>query len=103
MADEDDTTSWGNSCLDDAYNVGNGKTVEQRPHGKVLESSRRGWELIAQCVILHINSDQIVKARSWETQDTGDFLGVEQIGSFIPMNPHATKVISKKIIKGIAR
>jgi hypothetical protein len=28
---------------------------------------------------------------------------VEQIGGFVPMNPHATKVISKKIIKGIAR
>lgn len=47
VADENDPASWGHGCLDNTYNVGNGETVEQRPHGKVLKSSRRGGELIA--------------------------------------------------------
>jgi hypothetical protein len=44
-------------CLDNTDNVRNRETAEERPHGEVLEASRRGWELIAKGVVFHINAD----------------------------------------------
>lgn len=41
VTDEDDSPSRGNGSFENSDNVGNGKTAEEWPHGKVLEASGR--------------------------------------------------------------
>ena len=101
VTDENDAASRRDSSLDHADNVGDGQTSEQWPHGKVLEAGGRRGELIAQGVILHINADQVVKTRGREAEDTGDLLGVEQVGGLVPVDPHATEVVTQQIVEGI--
>lgn len=47
VADEDDAASGRNCGLNDANNVGDGQAGKERPESEVLETSRRGWELVA--------------------------------------------------------
>jgi hypothetical protein len=42
------------------------------PHGKVLEASRRGWELIAKSIVLHVNPDKIIESWSREAENARD-------------------------------
>jgi hypothetical protein len=103
MTGKDDATSWGDSSLYNSDHVGDSQAAEQRPHGEVLETSRRGWELVAECIVLHVDTDQVIKSRSREAQDTRDLLGMEQVGSLIPVNPHSSEVVAKKIVERIPR
>jgi len=102
VADEDDSACRRDGSFDNTDNVGNRETVEKRPHGKVLESGRRRWELVAESVVLHVDANKIVEARSREAQDTGNFLSVEQVGSLVPVNPHTSEIISKKIVQRVS-
>jgi len=101
VADENDTTSRRDGGFDDTDNVGDRQTVEQRPHGEVLESSRGGWELVAEGVILHIDANQVIQARSREAQNAGNLLGVEQVGGLVPVNPHTPEVVTQQVVQGV--
>uniref|UniRef100_A0A1Y1K5I4 Uncharacterized protein n=1 Tax=Photinus pyralis TaxID=7054 RepID=A0A1Y1K5I4_PHOPY len=101
VAHKDDSSSRRHGCLNNANNVWDGQAVEKRPHGKILEPSRGGRELVAESIVLHVNADQVVQPRSREAQNTRDFLGVEQVGSLIPMNPHASQIVAQEVVKGV--
>jgi hypothetical protein len=103
VRDEDDTARWRNSCFNDANDVRNRQAHEERPHGEVLESGWRRRELVAERIVLHVNADQVVQAGSWEAEDARDLLGMEQVGGLIPMDPHATEIVSKKVVERVAR
>lgn len=103
VAHEDDATSRGDGGFDDADNVGNGQAVEQRPHGKILESRWRGGELVAQGIVFHINADQVVQSGGRKAQDAGNLFGVEEVGGLVPVNPHAPEIVAQQIVEGIAR
>lgn len=102
MRDEDDSASGGDGSFNDSNNVGNRQTVEKRPHGEVLESSRGRRELVAKGIILHVDAHQIVQSRSREAQNARDLLGVEQVSSLVPVNPHTTEVITQQVVQRIA-
>lgn len=70
VADEDDAAGGRDGGLNDTNNVGDGETREQGPHGEVLEPSGRRRELVAECVVLHVNADKVVQPRRGEAQDT---------------------------------
>lgn len=95
MTDKDDPASWRHCGLDHADDVGDGQAGEQGPHGEVLETGGRRRELIAQGVVLHVDTNKIVQAWSREAQNSRDLFSVEKIGSLVPVNPHATQVISQ--------
>jgi len=59
--------------------------------------------LVAQCVVLHVDSNEVVKSRSWKTEDARDFFCVEEVGGFIPVNPHTTKIVAEEVVERIAR
>jgi hypothetical protein len=94
VTNKDDAASWGQGCLYYTNNVWDREAGEQGPHGKVLESGRRGGELIAQGVILHVDANQIIESGGWEAEYTRYFLGMEEIRCLVPVNPHATEVIA---------
>lgn len=100
---QNNPASWRYGCLDNADNVRDRETAEERPHGEVLETSRRGWELIAKGIVLHVNADQVVQTRRGEAEDSRNLFGMEQVGSFVPMDPHSAEVISQKIVERVAR
>lgn len=102
MTNENYTACWRYCRFNYTHNVRNRQTGEQRPHGKVLETCRRGWELVAQSIILHVDSHEIIQSRSRETQNTGYFLRMEKVGSLVPVDPHATEVISQQVVQRIA-
>lgn len=95
MTDKDDPASWRHCGLDHADDVGDGQAGKQGPHGEVLETGGRRRELIAQGVVLHVDTNKIVQAWSREAQNSRDLFSVEKIGSLVPVNPHATQVISQ--------
>ena len=94
VADKNDATGRRDRSLNDADNVRNRQTSEQWPHGKVLEAGGRRGELIAEGIVLHINADQIIETWGGEAEDAGDLLGVEQIGGLVPVDPHATEIVT---------
>ena len=59
--------------------------------------------MIAEGVILHVDADEIIQTRCRETQNAGNFFGMEQIGGLVPVNPHASKVVAQEIVEGIPR
>lgn len=103
VADEDDSASGRDSGLDDAHNVGDRQTAEERPHGEVLEARGRRRELIAQSIVLHVDADQVVESWSGETEDARHLLSVEQVSGLVPVDPHASKVIAKEVVEGVSR
>jgi hypothetical protein len=103
VADEDDSASGRDGSLNDTDDVGNRQTVEQGPHGEVLEPCGRRRKLVAEGIVLHVDAHKIVEAGSWEAQDARDLLGMEQIGGLIPVNPHASKIVSKEVVERITR
>ena len=103
MGDEDDAASWRQCCLYNANDVGDRQAGEEWPHGEVLESGWRGWELVAQSIILHVDPDQVVQSWCWEAENTGDFLGMEEVGGLIPVNPHATEVVAQQVVERVSR
>lgn len=98
MGDEYDPPSRGHSRFQDTDYVWNGQATEQWPHGEVLEARWGCRELVAQSIVLHINADEVIQAWSWKAQYPGDFLCVEQVCGLVPMNPHATEVVTKKVV-----
>lgn len=58
--------------------------------------------MVAQSVIFHVNSDQVIKSGSREAQDARYLLGVEQISCLVPVDPHAPQVVSKEVVQRIA-
>jgi hypothetical protein len=103
VRNENDAASRRDSCLEYTDNVRNAQAAEEWPHGEVLEASRRGGELIAQSVILHVDAHQIVESRCREAENARDLLSVEQVGSLVPVDPHPTQVVAKKIVQRVAR
>lgn len=101
VADKNDTASRRDGGFDDTDDVGDRQTVEQRPHGEVLESGRGGWELIAERVVLHIDANQVIQARSREAQNARNLLGVEQVGGLVPVNPHTTQVVAQQVVERV--
>lgn len=59
--------------------------------------------MVAQSIILHVDSDQIVQSWCWEAENAGDFFSMEEVGGLVPVNPHATKVVTEKVVKWISR
>ena len=58
--------------------------------------------MIAECIILHVNTNKIVQSWCWETEDTGHLLGVEEVGGLVPVNPHPSKIITQEVVKRIS-
>jgi hypothetical protein len=67
-----------------------------------LETGRRGRELIAESIVLHIDADEVVQSRSWEAENAGDFFGMEKVRCLVPVDPHATEVVSEEVVERIA-
>lgn len=103
MTNENDPTGWGDSRFDYANDVGDGQAGKQRPHGEVLEAGWRGWKLVAKSVVLHVDSDQVIQPGSWEAEDARHLLCMEQVCSFVPMDPHAAEVIAEEVVERISR
>lgn len=103
VADKYDAASGRYGSFNDSNNIGDGKTTKERPHGEVLESGRRRGELVAQGVILHIDTHKVVQTRSREAEDARDLLGMEKVGSLVPVNPHAPKIVAEKVVQWVAR
>jgi len=101
VTDENDTTGRRHSGLDNTDNVRDGQAGKERPHGEVLEAGGRRRELVAKGVILHIDTDKVIESRGGEAQDARDFLGVEQVRSLVPVNPHTPEVVTQQVIQGI--
>lgn len=59
--------------------------------------------MVAQSIILHVDPDQIVQSWCWEAENTGDLLGVEEVGGLVPVNPHATEVVSQQVVEWVSR
>ena len=94
VTDKDNSPSRRKSCLYHTNYIGNGETREERPHGEVLESSRRGRELVAKSIVLHVNADKVIESGSWETENARNLLGMEEICGFVPVNPHTSQIIA---------
>ena len=109
MGSQNDSRSRTESRLDNTNNIGDTQTTEQWPQEEILKSSWTGREVINQRIIFHVDSDKVVEAGCREVENTGNFLCMEEIGSFIPVlthvslarakryNPHGLKVIRQKI------
>ena len=59
--------------------------------------------MIAQGIVLHINSHEIIESRCGEAQNARHFFGMEEVGGLVPVDPHATEVIAKQIVQRIPR
>lgn len=101
VASENDATSGRDGCFDNTNDVRDRQAGEERPHGEVLESRGRRWELIAEGVILHVDADQVVQARSRETENARHFLGVKQVGGFVPVDPHASEIVTQQVVERV--
>jgi hypothetical protein len=101
VTDEDDATGRRDGRFDYTDDVGNRQTVEEGPHGEVLESGRRGWKLVAKRVVLHVDAHQVVQARGREAENSGNLLSVEQVGGLVPVNPHTSQIISEEVVKRV--
>lgn len=95
VTDEDDTASRRNSGLDHTNDVRDGETVKEGPHGEVLESGGRRRELVAEGVVLHVDANQVIETGGREAQNPRHLLGVEQVGSLVPVNPHSPQVVTQ--------
>ena len=58
--------------------------------------------MVAQSIILHVNSDQVVQSWCRKAENARDLLSMEQICSFVPVNPHATEVVAKKVVNRVS-
>ena len=103
MADEDNSARCRHGGLDHTHDIGNGKACEKWPHREVLKARRRGGELVAERVVFHIDPDQIIESRSWETENARYFFRVEEIRGLVPMYPHPPEVITQEIVQRIPR
>jgi hypothetical protein len=103
VRNENNAASRRDSCLEYADNVRNAQTAKEWPHGEVLEASWRGGELVAQSIILHVDAHQVVQSRCREAENSGDLLGMEQVSSLVPVDPHPAQVVAKKVVKRVAR
>lgn len=103
MTDEYDTSGRRDRRLDNTNDVRDRKTGPQGPHGEVLESRGRRRELVAESIVLHVDPNQIIQPRRRETEDSRDFFGVEKIRRLVPVDPHPSQIVAKKIVKGISR
>jgi len=103
VRDEDNAASWRDGCLEYTDDVRDAQAAEERPHGEILEAGRRGGELIAQSIVFHVDAHQVVESRCREAENAGDFLGVEQVSSLVPVDPHTTQVVTKKVVQRVTR
>lgn len=58
--------------------------------------------MIAESVVLHVNPNKIIQSWGWETENSRNLFCMEQVGGFVPVDPHPSKVITKKIVEGIS-
>jgi hypothetical protein len=68
-----------------------------------LEASGRRRELVTESVVLHVDTDEVVESGSREAEDTRNFFGVEEVGGFVPVDPHATEVVAEKVVQRVSR
>lgn len=101
VTDKDDATGRRDGCLNDSHNVGNGQASKQRPHGKVLKARWGRGELVAKSIVLHVDPDKVVEARRGKAQNPRDLLGMEQVGSLVPVNPHAPEVVTQQVVEWV--
>lgn len=59
--------------------------------------------MIAQSVVLHVDPDKVVEARRGKAQDPRNLLSVEQVGSLVPVNPHAAEVVTQQVVEWVPR
>lgn len=59
--------------------------------------------MIAEGVVLHINPNEVIQSRSREAENARYLLGVEKIGSLVPVHPHTSKVVAQKVVERIPR
>jgi hypothetical protein len=59
--------------------------------------------LVAEGVVFHINPNEVIQSRSREAENAGYLLRVEEIGSLVPVNPHASKVVAKQVVERVPR
>ena len=102
VGDEDDAAGGGTGGLEDADEVGQGEAVEEGPEGEVLELRGGRGELVAERVVFHVDAHEVVETRGGEGEDAGDFFGVEEIGRFVPVDPHAAEVVAQEVVEGVA-
>jgi hypothetical protein len=57
--------------------------------------------LVAERIVLHVDADQIVEARGGKAEDPGHLLGVKQVRSLVPVNPHAAKVVAQQVVQRV--
>ena len=58
--------------------------------------------MIAESIVFHVDPDEVVQSRRWEAEDARDFLCVEEIGCFVPVNPHASKIVAEKVVERVS-
>jgi hypothetical protein len=85
MGGQDDAWCGAQGRFNHTNNIRDTQTRKERPHGKVLESGRARREIVNQRIIFHIDSDKVVEAGRRERQNARDFLGMEEIGGFVPV------------------
>lgn len=103
VRDKNDLASRGDCSFEYTNDIRDAQATEQGPHGKILEATWRGGELVAQSVVLHVDSHKIVQSGCREAEDARDLLRVEEVGRLVPVNPHAAKVVAKEVVKWVAR
>lgn len=59
--------------------------------------------MVAQSIVLHVDSDQIVEPGGGEAQNARYLLGVKEIRRLVPVDPHAAQVVTKEIVQRIPR
>jgi hypothetical protein len=59
--------------------------------------------LVAESIVFHINANEVIQSRCWETEDARDLLRVEEVRSLVPVNPHSSKIVTKKVVERITR
>jgi hypothetical protein len=95
MSCQNNSRRWTECSFDDTDDIGNTQTREERPKKEVLKSGRTGRKVINQRIIFHVDPDEVVETWSWEIEDPRNFLGMEKIGSFVPVLEISTELGEK--------
>lgn len=101
VAGEDDSSCWRHCSFDYSNDVRDGETREEWPHREILKAGRRRGKLVAQGIVLHVDSNQIIESGRREAQNARHLLGVEQVRGLVPVDPHTTKVVTKEVVQGV--
>lgn len=58
--------------------------------------------MVAKSIVLHVDANEVIEPGSGEAENARHFFGMEEVGCLVPMDPHATEVVAKEIIKRIS-